>query len=88
MRKDIEYGPDNNAEQAPKEHSIVGLIWAAMGRLRRLKRKLTPMLDRALRCRALRGRRGREAGQIGPGTRMHLGKAPSVPAASPTLASS
>lgn len=39
MRKDIEYGPDNNAEQAPKEHSIVGLIWAAM---KRAKRKLMP----------------------------------------------
>lgn len=39
MREDIEYGSDNNAEQAPKEHSIVGLIWAAM---KRAKRKLMP----------------------------------------------
>lgn len=39
MRKDIEYGPGDDAEQAPKEHSIVGLIWAAM---KRAKRKLMP----------------------------------------------
>ena len=39
MRKDIEYGPGDDAEQAPKEYSIVGLIWAAM---KRSKRKLMP----------------------------------------------
>ncbi len=39
MRKDIEYGPGDDAEQAPKEHSIVGLIWSAM---KRAKRKLMP----------------------------------------------
>lgn len=39
MRKDIEYGPGDDAEQAPKGHSIVGLIWAAM---KRAKRKLMP----------------------------------------------
>lgn len=39
MRKDIEYGPGDDAEQAPKEHSVVGLIWSAM---KRAKRKLMP----------------------------------------------
>ena len=38
MREDIEYGPGDDAEQAPK-HSIVGLIWASM---KSAKRKLIP----------------------------------------------
>lgn len=38
MREDIEYGPGDDAEQAPKG-LIVGLIWAAM---KRAKRKLMP----------------------------------------------
>lgn len=41
MREDIGYGLDNNAEQAPKEHSMVGLIWAA---IKRIKGKITPVL--------------------------------------------
>lgn len=44
MRKDFERTSDDSAEQAADKRPVIDLIWAAMGRLRRLKRKLTPVL--------------------------------------------
>lgn len=44
MREDFERTSDDSAEQAADKRPVIDLIWAAMGRLRRLKRKLTPVL--------------------------------------------
>ena len=40
MREDFERTSDDSAEQAGDKRPVIDLIWAAMGRLRRLKRKL------------------------------------------------
>jgi len=44
MREDFERTSDDSAEQGADKRPVIDLIWAAMGRLRRLKRKLTPVL--------------------------------------------
>lgn len=44
MREDFERTSDDSAEQAADKRPVIDLICAAMGRLRRLKRKLTPVL--------------------------------------------
>lgn len=44
MREDFERTSDDSTEQAADKRPVIDLIWAAMGRLRRLKRKLTPVL--------------------------------------------
>ena len=44
MREDFERTSDDSAEQAADKRPVIDLIWAAMGGLRRLKRKLTPVL--------------------------------------------